>query len=43
MTNDGSSRMHVPAAASCAATICEVDIEPAYRNTATNDRPIAIS
>ena len=27
----------------CAPTIAEVDIEPAARNTATNDRPIAIS
>lgn len=27
----------------CAATICEVDIEPANMNTATNDRPMAIS
>ena len=27
----------------CAATISEVDIEPAYMNTETNDRPIATS
>ena len=28
---------------SAASTICEVDIDPAYRNTATSERPIAIS
>ena len=27
----------------CAATICDVDIEPAYRKTPTKDRPIATS
>ena len=27
----------------CAATISDVDIEPAYRKTATKDSPIAIS
>jgi hypothetical protein len=27
----------------CASTISDVDIEPAYMNTDTNDRPIATS
>ena len=27
----------------CAATISEVDIDPAYMNTATRERPIATS
>ena len=42
MTNDGanSTANHSDA---CAETIWLVDIVPAYRNTATNDRPIEIS
>ena len=42
MMNDGARRTayHQPL---CALTICEVDMVPAHRNTATNDRPIAIS
>ncbi len=42
MRNDGS-RMIANQTGSCAATISDVDMDPAYRKTATKDRPIAIS
>src|SRR5215217_6941470 len=42
MMNDGA-RIRPYQNLSCASTICEVDIDPAYRNTATNASPIDTS
>src|SRR4028118_1861390 len=42
ITNEGA-RIRPYQSSSCAATIWEVDIEPAYRNTATSESPIATS
>ena len=42
MTNDGNSGRKYQVF-DCAATISDVDIDPAYMNTETNDRPIATS
>ena len=42
MTNDGNSR-NTNQVELCAATIPEVDMVPANRNTPTNDRAMAIS
>ncbi|CFS31942.1 Uncharacterised protein [Mycobacterium tuberculosis] len=42
MTNDGNNRKAYQTP-SCAATICDVDMVPAIRNTVANDRPIATS
>ena len=41
MKEGSSSRMYHSFV--CASTISEVDMLPAYRNTATNDSPMAIS